>query len=76
MPGHELQIEPLGHILESGIARTKSEFGHIADTIRTRYSDEDQVILRVQQVQAAIQRLEWALERTLETPGGWFNRAE
>ena len=76
MPGHELQIEPSGHILESDIARTKSEIGHIADTIRTRYSDEDQVMLRVQQVQAAIQRLEWALERALETPGSWFNRAE
>lgn len=48
MRGHELQIEPLRHVLESDIARTKSEFGHIADTIRTRYPDEDQVILRVQ----------------------------
>ena len=76
MLGDHLQIDPLGHVLGSDIARTKSEFGHIADTIRTRYSDEDQVILRVQQVQAAIQRLEWALERALETPGGWFNRAE
>jgi len=76
MPGHELQIEPLGHVFESDLARTKSEFGHIADTIRTRYSDEDQVILRVQQVQAAMQRLEWALERAQETPGSWFNRAE
>ncbi len=76
MSGRELQLEPSGHVLESDIARTKSEFEHIADTIRTRYSDEDHVVLRVQQVQAAIQRLEWALERAQETPGSWFNRAE
>jgi hypothetical protein len=69
MQVQQLQAASCGHVLESDIARTKSEFEHIADTIRRRgYSDEDQVILRVEQVQAAIQRLEWALERTLEIP--------
>jgi len=70
MQAQTVQFEPLGHVLESDIARTKSEFQHIAETIRTRYQshEEDQVILRVEQVQAAIQRLEWALERALEIP--------
>jgi len=72
----QLRTEPVGYVLESDIAKTKSEFEHIAETIRTRYSEEDQVILRVEQVQAAIQRLEWALERSLEIPGRIFNRAE
>jgi len=75
MRGYELQ-EPLGHVLESDMARTKSDFDHMADTIRTRYANDDQVILRVEQVRAAILRLGWALERTLETPGSGFNRAE
>ena len=71
MQAQTVQFESLGHVLESDIARTKSEFQHIAETIKTRYQmqEEDQVVLRVEQVQAAIQRLEWALERALETSG-------
>jgi hypothetical protein len=76
MQVQQMQTEPVGYVLESDIAKTKSEFEHIAETIRTRYSQEDQVILRVEQVQAAIQRLEWALERSLEIPGRIFNGAE
>ncbi|MEO8130472.1 MAG: hypothetical protein ABJF23_21220 [Bryobacteraceae bacterium] len=75
MHSNEL-LEPLGHVLESDIARTKSEFDHMAETIRTRYAGDDQVIHRVEQVQAAMLRLAWALERTLDTPGSSFNRAE
>jgi hypothetical protein len=76
MQVQQMRTEPVGYVLESDIAKTKSEFEHIAETIRTRYSQEDQVILRVEQVQAAIQRLEWALERSLEIPGRIFNGAE
>jgi hypothetical protein len=76
MQVQQMRAEPVGYVLESDIAKTKSEFEHIAETIRTRYSQEDQVILRVEQVQAAIQRLEWALERSLEIPGRIFNGAE
>jgi hypothetical protein len=76
MQVQQMQTEPVGYVLESDIAKTKSEFEHIAETLRTRYSQEDQVILRVEQVQAAIQRLEWALERSLEIPGRIFNGAE
>jgi hypothetical protein len=63
-----MQLEPRGNVLENHIAKTKSEFEQIAETIRTRYSEEDQVVQRVEQVQAAIQRLEWALERIMDTP--------
>jgi hypothetical protein len=51
------------HALGDGIARAKGDFEQIADLIKTKYEQEDQVISRVEQVQAAIQRLEWALER-------------
>jgi hypothetical protein len=50
-------------VLGDGIARAKGDFEQIADLIKTKYEQEDQVISRVEQVQAAIQRLEWALER-------------
>jgi len=72
MQAAQMQLETLEHLLESDLARTKSDFEHIAESIRTRYSEEDQVVLRVEQVQAAIQRLEWALERSLEIPGDLF----
>jgi hypothetical protein len=76
MQAAQMQLEPMAHVLETDIAKTKSEFEHIAETIRTRYSEEDQVIQRVEQVQAAIQRLEWALERALELPGGLLDQVE
>ena len=76
MQAVQMQMETLEHLLESDIARTKSDFEHIAESIRTRYAEEDQVVLRVEQVQAAIQRLEWALERSLEIPGDLFERLE
>ena len=72
MQAVQMQRETLEHVLESDLARTKSDFEHIAESIRTRYAEEDQVVLRVEQVQAAIQRLEWALERSLEIPGDPF----
>ena len=67
MLAQAVQSEPLGFVFEGDIAKTKSAFQHIAETIKSRYQgqDEDQVVLRVAQVQAALQRLEWALERAL-----------
>lgn len=75
MRGQELQ-EPLGHVFENDIARTRSDFDHMADTIRTLYASDDPVVRRVEQVQAAILRLSWALERTLDSPGSGLDRGE
>jgi hypothetical protein len=63
MQTQDMRLEPFIHVLGDGIARAKGDFEQIADLIKTRYDQEDQVISRVEQVQAAIQRLEWALER-------------
>ena len=76
MRAQEFHVENSSHAFEGDIARTKFDFQNIADHIKVRYTGEDQIILRVQQVQAAIQRLEWALERALEVQSDPYSHQE
>jgi hypothetical protein len=50
------------------LASSKDLVGQIACCLKTHLSEEQLLVMRAEEVQAALQRLEWQLERCLGHP--------
>src|SRR5258707_13227229 len=47
------------------LASSKDLVDQIAECLKTKLSEEQQLVVRAEEAQAALQRLEWQLERSL-----------
>ena len=50
-------------LLTQDLAETRSKLEGILDLVRTSFGEDSDAFIRAQEVDASLQRLEWALER-------------
>lgn len=52
-------------LIARNIESSKAIFQQVTSCLKGKFAEEEQLVLRADEVQAAIQRLEWQLERDL-----------
>jgi hypothetical protein len=61
-------------LLTQDLAETRGKLEGILDLVRTVFGEDSDAFIRAQEVDAALQRLEWALER--QSPPQQLSKSE